>query len=72
MTAGLGYQITGGLSLLTPTAGNFYSQWYTTSELYVNGDNIDVEVVPEPGTWAMMLGGLSVLILWQRRKNKRG
>jgi len=29
-----------------------------------------VEVVPEPGTWAMMLGGLAALILWQRRKNK--
>ena len=31
-------------------------------------DDIDVVVVPEPGTWAMMLGGLAVLIVWQRRK----
>jgi len=34
-------------------------------------DDIDVVVVPEPGTWAMMLGGLAALILWQRRKQKR-
>ena len=31
-------------------------------------DDIDVEVVPEPGTWALMLGGLGMLIFWQRRK----
>ena len=31
-------------------------------------DDIDVVVVPEPGTWAMMLGGLAVLVFWQRRK----
>jgi hypothetical protein len=33
-------------------------------------DDIDVVVVPEPGTWAMMLGGFALLILWQRRRNK--
>ena len=33
--------------------------------------NIDVQVVPEPGTWALMLGGFALLILWQRaRRNK--
>jgi hypothetical protein len=34
-------------------------------------DDIDVVVVPEPGTWAMMLGGLALLVFWQRRKAKR-
>jgi hypothetical protein len=38
-------------------------------QLYLN--NGDLEVVPEPGTWVLMLGGLGVLILWQRRKNSR-
>ena len=32
-------------------------------------DDIEVEVVPEPGTWALMLGGLAFLIVWQRRKS---
>jgi hypothetical protein len=31
-------------------------------------DDIDVEVVPEPSTWALMLGGLGLLFLWQRRR----
>jgi fibronectin-binding autotransporter adhesin len=34
-------------------------------------DDIDVVVVPEPGTWAMMLGGVALLVLWQRR-NRSG
>ena len=33
-------------------------------------DDIEVEMIPEPGTWAMMLGGLGMLIFWQRRKRK--
>jgi hypothetical protein len=32
-------------------------------------DDIDVEVVPEPGTWAMMLGGLALLVFIQRRRS---
>ena len=31
-------------------------------------DDIDVEVVPEPSTWAMILGGLALLVFFQRRK----
>jgi len=33
--------------------------------------NGDLEVVPEPGTWALMLGGLALLVVIQRRKNKQ-
>jgi fibronectin-binding autotransporter adhesin len=33
-------------------------------------DDIEVEVVPEPGTWALMVGGLVMLVAWQRRKSK--
>ena len=33
-------------------------------------DDIDVVVVPEPGAWAMMLGGLACLVFWQRRRNR--
>ena len=68
-----GQQIIGGLSLLEAnTPGNFFSNWYGSSELFLVGDNIDIEVIPEPGTWAMMLGGWIVLLFWQRRRHIKG
>ncbi len=39
---------------------------YGGLQLYLN--NGDLEVVPEPGTWAMMLGGLGVLLFIQSRR----
>ncbi len=49
------------------TIANGFS--YSTSFLYeVNPDQIDVMVVPEPSTWAMILGGMGVLVFWQRRR----
>jgi hypothetical protein len=51
--------------------------WYGAhSELFLyqnsgtGADDIEVEVVPEPGTWALMLGGLVTLIFWQRSRRK--
>jgi hypothetical protein len=37
------------------------------------GDNIEVDVtaVPEPSTWALMLGGLALLVVWQRRRRTK-
>jgi fibronectin-binding autotransporter adhesin len=43
---------------------------YQNLQLYLY--NGDLEVVPEPGTWALMLGGLAMLIVIQRRRSKRG
>ena len=59
--------ITSGLSI---SGVNFGS--YAGSTLVVNGDYIDLDVqaVPEPSTWAMMLGGLALLILIQRRNSR--
>jgi fibronectin-binding autotransporter adhesin len=67
--------ITGGLNLsFAPSLAN---TWYATNSfLYLNSaggvDDIDVEVVPEPGTWALMLGGLAVLAFWQRQRARSG
>ena len=78
MTTGIltsnGYLITGGLSLLTTTPGtNFFADYFGGSQLYLtaNGD-IDIEVIPEPGTWGLMMGGFALLIVLQRRRNKLG
>ena len=35
------------------------------------GDEIEVEVVPEPGTWALVLGGLITLFFIQARRRRR-
>ncbi|MEI9998877.1 MAG: autotransporter-associated beta strand repeat-containing protein [Verrucomicrobiota bacterium] len=57
----------GGLSYTFATGAE--NTFYAGSYLYVTSSgDIDVEVVPEPSTWAMMLGGLGLLLLWQRRR----
>jgi len=50
---------------VTPLSG---SNVYAAPVLYLDAGNL--EVVPEPGTWALMLGGLALLVVIQRRKNK--
>ncbi len=70
--------ITGGVSIAnstffgTPNANGYTTGFYNGSYLFLTdgGDQIDVEVVPEPGTWAMMLGGLALLVFIQRRRFK--
>jgi hypothetical protein len=45
--------------ITTPTAGNQDGEF----------DNVRVGAVPEPSTYALMLGGLAFLGLWLRRRN---
>jgi autotransporter-associated beta strand protein len=54
-------------------AGTGYSPSYLilTPNGTSNGYNIDVVVVPEPGTWALMLGGLALLVIYQRARRSK-
>ncbi len=62
---------------LTLALNGLDQTWYGQHSalfLYQNSttgaDYIEVEVVPEPGTWALMLGGLASLVFWQTRRRK--
>jgi hypothetical protein len=66
-----------GSNLQLAFAGSVDNSYYGAHSylvLYQNSntgvDDIDVEVVPEPGTWAMMLGGLGLLVFMQRLRRK--
>ena len=76
-TSGPNNIITGGLSIagtsfFGASAGNngLTTGFYNGSYLFLadGGTEIEVEVVPEPSTWAMIIGGLGVLVFWQRRR----
>jgi autotransporter-associated beta strand protein len=71
----VGGKITNFVLNLTGTAtnGQANSVYYQNSFLVLNGGNIEIQVVPEPGTWALMLGGLVLLVVFQRvRRNRLG
>jgi hypothetical protein len=51
-----------GVTPLSVGAGGIY----VAPVLYLDAGSL--EVVPEPGTWALMLGGLALLIVIQRRR----
>ncbi len=59
------------LGFSNPTQAGYYAPSYLFLVNTGGVDDIEVEVVPEPGTWAMMLGGLVLLIFWQRRKSRQ-
>ena len=56
------------IQVIDPSTGNdiTVSQNYYNLKLYLYNGRL--EVVPEPGTWALMLGGLALLLLIQRRR----
>ncbi len=62
--------ITGTLGPLLTQAFTFNGSPYSYTLAITNGgQDLTLEVVPEPSTWAMMLGGLGVLIFCVRRRN---
>jgi hypothetical protein len=60
------------LAFGSPIDKSFYTNSYLV--LYQNtntgADDIDVVVVPEPGTWAMMLSGIGLLLVIHRMRRK--
>ncbi len=69
---------TGGLTgsfasnLFTINTTDFQNSFTGSFNLVQNGNNLDLiytAVVPEPGTWAMMVGGLAMLVVIQRRRS---
>ena len=57
----------GGTGNLTFPNGSF-----GTNGLFGGSFLESTQAVPEPGTWALMVGGLSLLVVIQRRKRKLG
>ena len=58
---------------VTTSAGDTYQVFYDVNASNTGaGNDIDVELVaiPEPGTWASLLGGLGMLLVWQRRRSR--
>lgn len=64
------YKITGGLSLHFLQDSAYATNSFLVLDTRNGADNIEVEVVPEPSTWALIAGGLGTLLLLQRRRNK--
>jgi hypothetical protein len=44
----------------------------SASYLFVSGDNLELAVLPEPGTWAMLFSGFLLLAHHLRRKARTG
>lgn len=65
-TDSFGTLITGGLTLSNADA--FFAA-YPDARLYLNGNNIDI-LVPEPSTWALMIGSLAILGFYLRRQQR--
>jgi fibronectin-binding autotransporter adhesin len=63
--------VNGGLNLAFSGGSGGYGSSYLFLVNTGGVDDIEVEVVPEPSTWALMLGGLTLLVFWQRHKRQR-
>jgi fibronectin-binding autotransporter adhesin len=67
LTVGNNGQITSGLSIAPNSFGStdYQDGVYGGSYLFVDGDDIDVEVAPEPGAWTLLLGSLGLVLIFR-------
>jgi autotransporter-associated beta strand protein len=60
---------------ITASNGNVFEVFYgvTAGSTTTPGSDIDVEfvAVPEPGAWTSLVGGIGMLIVWQRTRRRR-
>jgi hypothetical protein len=59
-----------GGNLVVNAGANYPSSYLFLYQNSAGVDDIEVEVAPEPGTWAMLLGGLALLAFWRRASRK--
>jgi hypothetical protein len=61
--------------LISTTGGYQFDVFYAVApgSTSTAGSDINVELiaVPEPGTWASLLGGIGMLVAWQRTRRWR-
>jgi len=76
--AGAGINTSGAIPTYTNNSGFIFDVLYgvtpTSETTYTTGGNdvaLELVSVPEPGTWASLLGGLGMLIVWQRSRRQR-
>jgi hypothetical protein len=73
MNSGVGQS--GDLTLaLTGMADTWYggpSYLFLYQNSTSGADDIEVEIVPEPGTWGMIFSGLAILFFWQRLRRQQ-
>jgi hypothetical protein len=65
---------TGGKYVYTNSIGDTFDVFYGVNAANTTGGNdIDVELVavPEPGTWASLLGGIGLLVVGQRSRRRK-
>ena len=69
-----GTNVIGGLTISfgnEPGAGYYDTASYLKLVSNGSGYNVVVEVVPEPGTWALMIGGLAMLVAGPFRQKRK-
>ncbi len=65
-----------GFHTITASNGRLFEVSYTanagTSAFSGAGTDIALMLVPEPGAWEMLLGGMGMLTFWQRARRRKG